>query len=107
MPTGTLTRKIGRQDDPAMSALTSTPPMIWPTTAAMPEVAPYRARARALRSPSRVWWKVASTCGMSSAAVAPCTTRAPIRNPADGARPQASDASVNPTRAARKIRRRP
>jgi hypothetical protein len=35
-----LTRKIGRQVVPAMLALTSSPPTIWPTTAAMPEVAP-------------------------------------------------------------------
>ncbi len=87
---GTLTRKIGRHEVPAMSALTSRPPTSWPTTAAMPDVAPYRARARALRSCSSVWWKVASTCGTSSAAVAPWTMRAAIRTPTVGAKPQAS-----------------
>lgn len=106
-PMGTLTRKIGRQEVPAMSALTSRPPTNCPTTAAMPEVAPYRATARALRSPSRTWWKVASTWGMSRAAVAPWTMRAAISKPTLGATPQASDARTKPTSAPRKIRRRP
>jgi len=38
-PTGTLTRKMGLQEAPAMPALTSSPPASWPTTGAMPEVA--------------------------------------------------------------------
>src|SRR6266536_3685877 len=84
-PIGTMTRKIGRHEVPAMSALTSSPPASWPTTAAMPDVAPYKARARAFRSPSRVWWNVASTCGISIAAAAPWTIRAAISTPAAGA----------------------
>ena len=39
-PTGTFTRKIGRQPNPAISALTINPPATWPTTAAIPAVAP-------------------------------------------------------------------
>ena len=40
IPTGTLTRKIGRQVIPAMLADTSRPPSSWPATTAMPPVAP-------------------------------------------------------------------
>ena len=76
-----------------MSALTSRPPTSCPTTAAMPEVAPYRASGTGLALALRVWWKVASTCGMSSAAVAPWTMRAAISTPTVGATPQASEAS--------------
>jgi hypothetical protein len=73
----------------------------------MPDVVANRPIARALRSPSSTWLNVASTCGMSSAAVAPCTMRAPMSTPMVGASPQASDVTTNPTSAARKSRRRP
>ena len=106
-PIGTLTRKIGRQSVPAMSAVTSRPPASWPTTAAMPDVAPYRARARALRSPCKVAWNVARTCGTSRAADAPWTRRAAISEPMPGARPQANEVRTKPMRATRNIRRRP
>jgi hypothetical protein len=90
-----------------MSALTSRPPTSCPTTAAMPEVAPYRASARAFRWCCRVWWKVASTCGMSSAAVAPCTIRAAIRTPTVGAKPQTAEATTKPMSAPKKTWWRP
>jgi hypothetical protein len=40
IPTGTLTRKIERHCDPAMSAEMSRPPSNWPAALAMPAVAP-------------------------------------------------------------------
>ena len=36
MPIGTLTRKIERQPEPAMSRWISSPPMSWPEAAATP-----------------------------------------------------------------------
>ena len=48
-----------------------------------------------------------SVAGFISAAPTPCTARAPIRKPAFGARPQASEASVNTTRPAMNIFLRP
>ncbi len=39
-PTGTLTRKIGRQPSPAMSACISAPPTNWAAIEARPSVVP-------------------------------------------------------------------
>ncbi len=106
-PIGTLTRKIGRQPVPSMLADTSRPPSSWPTTAARPPVAPYRARARARRWPWVAAWMVDRTCGTISAADAPWAARAATRTSAVGARPQASDVRVNAAIPARNSRRRP
>ena len=48
-----------------------------------------------------------SVAGFMSAAPIPCTARAPMRKPALGASPQASDESVKTTMPTMKIRRRP
>ena len=48
-----------------------------------------------------------SVAGFISAPPSPCTTRAPIRNPPLGAKPQARLAPVNTARPSMKISRRP
>jgi len=106
-PIGTFTRKIGRQPLPARSAETIQPPTTCPTTAPSPAVAPTNPIARARRSPDVVAWMVASTCGTSSAAVAPCRIRAGISHAVDGASPHSSDAATNPAIPVAKTRRRP
>ena len=45
-PSGTLTRKITRQDRPNRSACTIQPPSTWPAMAASPSVMPSRPNAR-------------------------------------------------------------
>ena len=50
---------------------------------------------------------IESVAGFISAAPMPCTARAPIRKPALGASPQASDASVKTTSPTMNIFRRP
>ena len=106
-PTGTFTRKIGRQDSPPMSAVSSNPPKSCPTVAATPPVAAYRPRARPRPGPSSVAWNVASTWGWMSAAVSAWATRAATSQPALGAIPQSRDVRVKPASPIRNSRRRP
>ena len=104
-PTGTFTQKIDRHPEPSTSAAMSGPPSAWPTTA-LPDMARTRTlSARARARPSKLIWIPVSTCGTMTAAQAPCAIRAPISAPVPGARPQASEASVNPARPARYMRR--
>ena len=63
MPSGTLTRKIGRQPRPSRSSSTIAPPTSWPATVAAPSIAPKRPRARSRALPWNDAWMTASTCG--------------------------------------------
>jgi hypothetical protein len=96
-----------RQPSPATSASTSTPPRIWPSAAATPPLAPNRPIARARLSPVRVAAMVAITCGIISAAAAPCATRAASSSPMFGASAHSSEVSVNRAIPAMNSRRRP
>ncbi len=106
-PTGTLTRKTGRQPEPNRSALTSRPPASWPTTAPPAITAAYKLMARARAGPVWVRWIRLSTCGIIMAAPAPWTKRSAMSSPAEAASPQPSEASVNSTRPDRNTRRWP
>ena len=57
--------------------------------------------------PAKAVPRIASTCGVSSAAASPCSTRAPIRVDTLGANPHAADAAVKSPRPRLNIRRRP
>jgi hypothetical protein len=106
-PIGTLTRNTGRQPVPKMSAETIAPPRTCRTTALPDSVATYHPNARERAAPSKFSWIPLKTCGTSSAALMPWTTRAAMRTPAPGASPHASDAAVKPTRPVRNARRCP
>ena len=106
-PIGTLTRKIGRQWLPAMSAETSSPPNAWPSDRgdAGGGAVPPNARAREVVSP--VAWMVASVCGTTSAAAAPWSD-AGGDQPRRSARVRtAGEANVKAAMPAVKTRRRP
>ena len=90
--TGRLMKNTPRQVQP----LTSSPPMTGPLAAPIPPTEPHRPRAR--DRPARVGnaaWSSTSEDGTSAAAPAPCTNRAAISTPIDGASPQAAEASAN------------
>jgi len=102
-PTGTLMKKIQFQlmccvmrppaSGPIASASAETPaqiPIAWP-------------RCRG----GNVATMIESVAGFMSAAPSPCTARAPIRNPALGARPHAREDSEKTTSPTTKMRRRP
>ena len=107
IPTGTLIRKIGRQLIPNRSASTSAPPSSGPPTVAIPIEAPKMPNALGRSSGGNAAVIVDSTCGTISAAIAPCSTRAPINISGVTATPHSTDAMVNPPTPIRKIRRRP
>ncbi len=91
MPTGRLRKKIARQS----TALVRMPPSTGPAASAIPptaaQVAIPFARAPGSANASRTR---ASEEGSSSAAATPCSSRAPIRTPIEGAAAQASEAMV-------------
>ena len=93
-PTGTLIRKQLRHPRPATSHSTRTPPR----AGRSPRRRPSRGRRRRSPSPGRRPVKatpmIASTCGVSSAAAAPCARRAATSVPASGASPQSAEVTV-------------
>ena len=102
-PTGTLMKKINRQ-----SMRVSTPPSTGPDEeATAPPIAHIPiARPRALAS-GKACRISAIEAGIIAAAAMPCTNRATIRTQSAGARPQATEASTNPTIPAANARRAP
>ncbi|WXK67792.1 hypothetical protein WBK31_15300 [Nonomuraea sp. N2-4H] len=84
--TGTVTRKTGRQPNPA-----SSPPASGPASDAMPMVAPYRPMARARPRSGTATWMIDRTCGATRPLPAPCTSRAATSQAGPGAAAQASD----------------
>ena len=90
--TGRLTRKMLRHPSAASSAA----PTIGPAAIDTPPAAVHTPTARARRAASlpNAWFRTASEAGTSSAAPAPCATRAATSCRAPGARPQAIEASV-------------
>ena len=107
IPIGRLTRKIGRHDDPNRFADSSVPPTIWPTAPAAPTVAPKNPIARCRSWPAKLAWIVASTCGNIIAAARPWNTRNTIRAGAFGAKPHATEHTVNAAMPDRNSVRRP
>ena len=101
--TGRLMKKISRQD----TAPISQPPRNGPIAVATPPSPDQAPMAFERSSGANDAWRIDRLPGVSSAAPAPCSARAAIRNPAFGARPQASDASANQTVPIMKTFRRP
>jgi hypothetical protein len=106
-PKGMLTRKIGRQSRPQMSAPISTPPVSGPATEARPAVRPNSEKAKPRSCGGNITCAIASTCGIIMAPASPCSTRAAISVPMSGARPHRAEKSVNSTTPARKTFLRP
>jgi hypothetical protein len=102
--TGTFIRKIQRQSSRSVSR----PPATRPTENPALPLAPNTPRARLRSGPSaKVVAMMATAAGTVSAAPTPCTARAAMRNPPDGASPQASDMAENSASPATNTRRRP
>ncbi len=103
-PTGTLIRNTQRHPAYSVSNPPSTHPDAPPPAAAAVQIPTARRRAApgSVTALSR-----ASAAGVSRAAASPCSTRAAISTQPAGARPQASDAAVNPARPIVKARRAP
>jgi hypothetical protein len=91
-----------------MFAVAKMPPMIWPSTAPPDSTVAYRLIALA-RVPGDVYVRCMrlSTCGIIVAAPMPWRKRKPMSAPAEGARPQPSEASVNSAIPPRNMRRWP
>ena len=93
---GTLIRKIGRQDSPAMSALMSRPVTTGARVVASmpspPSIPVTAVRSSALYSS----WTIDSTCGTIRAAAAPWASRAAISASGVGASPVSSEDTRNP-----------
>ena len=100
---GRLMKKTSRQD----TALISQPPRNGPMAVATPPSPDQAPMALARSSLANDAWMIARLPGTSSAAPAPCTARAAIRNPALGASPHASDAIANQIVPITKTFRRP
>ena len=83
-------KKMYRQSN----AVTSSPPSVGPAIVATPATAPHTPKAAPRRSAGKTIVKIASVCGISSAAPRPCTARKPMSQPGDGAKPQAAEATV-------------
>ena len=101
IPIGTLMANTGRQPAPNRSAFTTTPPSTRPATAPAESAAAYADSARARTGPVKVSWMMLKTCGTSTAAPAPWTSRKAIRTWLPGASAQASDAVVKTAAPAR------
>ena len=103
-PTGTLTRNTARQ----LVNCTRTPPRTWPATKPTEETAPYRPMARVRSGPSgKPVVMRDSAAGATTAAPAPCTTRAAISSTGSWASPPARLAREKAIRPATNMRRRP
>ena len=101
MPTGMFIRKIGRQPRSKRSSAISHPPRIGPETVASPALRPNSEKAAARSFGGNIIWAIASTCGVITAAPAPCSRRATTSQPISGASPQSNEPKVKaatPTR---------
>ncbi len=85
----------------------SQPARIGPATPASPMTGPNGMKALPSWSGGKATFTMARPCGIITAPKRPCRMRAPMSQPAPGASPQASDASVKPAMHTRNIRRRP
>ena len=90
IPTGTLMKKIQFQ----LIVSTITPPTSGPIASAMAETPAQMPIAWPRSRGANVAVMIESDAGFISAAPTPWTMRAPIRKPAFGARPQASEEAV-------------
>lgn len=107
IPSGRLIRNSARQSVPSRSALSSTPATIGPATVDRPMTGPSAAKALLICAGGKRSRISPKACGVISAAARPCSTRAAISDPADGASAHAADASTNPARPVISIRLRP
>ena len=102
-PIGTFSQKIHGHARP----WTTTPPIIGPPRMARPVTPLKIPSALARRCGGYAADSRASACGMIMAEPAPCTARATISQPTDGASAHAADMAVNSPSPARNSRRRP
>ncbi len=100
---GTLRKKIARHDQAVMSQ----PPSSGPIAVVTPERPAQAPIAGPCSSSAKLARRTARLPGTSSAAPAPCTARAAISAPREGARPQAIEATVNQTSPTTNVFRRP
>ena len=92
-PAGRFRKKIQRQ----FTAAVISPPATGPAVAAVEPAAVHSVIARLrLTGSGKACRTSASEAGSISAAAAPCTSRAVISSPSDGASPHAAEESVNP-----------
>ncbi len=103
MPTGTLTKKIQFQ----LRLSTIRPPTSGPIASAIAETPAQMPIAWPRSRGGNVAVMIESDAGFINAAPTPWTARAPMRKPALGANPQASDESVKIAIPTMKIRLRP
>ncbi len=89
-PIGTLMKKMYRQSN----AVTSRPPNVGPAIVATPATAPQMPNAAPRRSAGNTMVRIASVCGIRSAAPTPCTARPAMSHPTVGENPHAADAAV-------------
>ena len=83
------------------------PPITGPRPEEIETVRPKNPKARPRSAPRKSCWMRPEFCGVRKPAAAPCTSRAPITQPAVGARPTAALAATNPASPSSIIRRRP
>ena len=102
-----LIRNIGRQPRPNRFASISTPASSGPPTADSPRIGPNALNALPMCSRGKTEPRIPNPWGMSSAPNAPWTSRATMIEAGSQARPQASEAAVNPAMPIRNVRRRP
>ena len=102
-PTGTLIQKIQCQSRP----WTTTPPTSGPPATARPAIAPMMPITEPRLAGGKALVAMVRLSGVTAAAPTPCTARAAISAAAVGASAQAAEATVNNSRPATYIRRRP
>jgi len=103
IPSGTLTRKIVRQPNPAIS----TPPSDGPRVVPIADIVPRSPIALPVFDFGTVSPTRATVSAIMIAAPRPCAAREAMRNQSVGAMPHRSDATVNSAIPARNNRRRP
>src|SRR4051812_40090570 len=106
-PIGRLMKKTQRQPVSVPNAWISTPPSSGPMAVETPTTVPNSPNAVPRSRPLNSCWISALICGVSRPPARPCTSRATTRNSAPGARPQASEESVNRASPTTNIVRRP
>ena len=105
--TGTLTRKIARQPEPNRLRSISEPPTSGPATAPSPITGPTIANAFCWPSSPNSSRVSPKPCGTMIAAIAPCSVRAAISAPGDGASAHSAEAAPNAPTPVSSTRRRP
>ena len=102
-----LTKKTSRQPRVGPPSAISAPPTSGPIAVPSPTVVPRTPKARPRSAPWNICWISPDVCGLIRPPNSPWSTRAAIRKPAVGARPESAEVTTKPPTPTWNISRRP